>query len=597
MAENAGIKNRSEIEDKYKWRLCDIYPNTDAWEADFKELSDCAQEIAAMKDTIAQDADSLARGLNRLDEISHMLEKLYVYARMGRDMDNADAHYQALTDRISTLAVKISAAQSFLNPLLLSLDEGVLKRWIDECAGLKEHKFFLEDLLRSKSHVLSNEEERLLSLAGDFSDGAHDIFTMLNNADLRFKDVEHDGKIYPLSHASYIEYMQSPDRIFRKKVFETFYEEFAEHKNTIAAAYSTSVKKDVFYARARKFDSARQRALFADNVDTKVYDKLIEDIHRHLPTMHKFVELRKKLMKLDELHMYDIYAPLVPQADVKYSYEEAVKLNLEAMKPLGEDYMEVFSSAFRDGWIDVFENRGKTTGAYSWGVYGTHPYVLLNHRGDLDSVFTIAHEMGHAMHTYYSNETQPYATSGYVIFVAEVASTVNEILMTKYLLSTVKDKNVRRYVLNHYLDQFRTTVVRQTMFAEFEKISHEMAQNGEPLTVDVLSKVYGDLNALYHGPAMEKDETISLEWMRIPHFYTAFYVYKYATGLSCAVSIVKNLDKPGMLKKYREFLRGGGSKYPLELLSDAGVSFDTCVEDCMNEFARALDEFEREMEE
>ena len=597
MAENAGIKNRSEIEDKYKWKLCDIYPNTDAWEADFKELSDCTQEIAAMKDAIAKDADSLARGLNRLDEISHMLEKLYVYARMGRDMDNADAHYQALTDRISTLAVKISAAQSFLNPLLLSLDEGVLRRWMDECGGLKEHRFFLEDLLRSKSHVLSNEEERLLSLAGDFSDGAHDIFTMLNNADLRFKDIEHDGKTYPLSHASYIEYMQSPDRAFRKKVFETFYEEFAEHKNTIAAAYSTSVKKDVFYARARKFDSARQRALFADNVDIKVYDKLIEDIHRHLPTMHKFVELRKKLMKLDELHMYDIYAPLVPQVDVKYSYEEAVKLNLEAMKPLGEDYMEVFSSAFKDGWIDVFENRGKTTGAYSWGVYGTHPYVLLNHRGDLDSVFTIAHEMGHAMHTYYSNETQPYATSGYVIFVAEVASTVNEILMTKYLLSTVKDKNVRRYVLNHYLDQFRTTVVRQTMFAEFEKISHEMAQNGEPLTVDALSKVYGDLNALYHGPAMEKDETISLEWMRIPHFYTAFYVYKYATGLSCAVSIVKNLDKPGMLTKYRDFLRGGGSKYPLELLNDAGVSFDTCVEDCMNEFARALDEFEREMEE
>ncbi len=597
MTETKRIKKRNEIEEKYKWRLCDIYPTLQAWEDDFARLNGMVGKIAPLKETITHSAKDLARGLKKLDDLGLILERLYVYARMGRDMDNANGEYQALTDRISNLAVRVSAEQSFLNPLLLSMDEQVLRGYIDKCGELADYRFYIEDLLRSKEHILSDSEEKLLSLAGDFSDGAHDIFTMLNNADLRFKDVEHEGKIYPLSHASYIEYMQSKDRDLRKKVYETFYEEFKEHKNTIAAAYATGVKKDVFYSRARKFGSARERALFSDNVTVDIYDKLIDDIHKHLPTMHRFVELRKKLMGYDKLHMYDIYAPLVSEADAKYTYEEAVKLNLEAMKPLGEDYMEVFSSAFTDGWIDVFENEGKTTGAYSWGAYGTHPYVLLNHRGDLDSVFTIAHEMGHAMHTYYSNKTQPYATSGYAIFVAEVASTVNEILMTKYLLATVEDKELKKYILNHYLDQFRTTVVRQTMFAEFEKISHEMAEKGEPLTVDSLSKVYGELNKKYHGDAMAEDDTICYEWMRIPHFYTAFYVYKYATGLSCAVSIVKNLDKPGMLEKYRKFLCGGGSKYPLELLADAGVSFDTCVEDCMNEFARALDEFERVMTE
>ena len=595
MAEVLKTKKRSEIEDKYKWKLEDLFLSLDDWERDFSALEGRIGEITALKDTITNSAEDLASGLKKLDEIGLMLERLYVYARMGRDMDNANGVYQALTDRVSTLAVKISTAQSFLNPTLLKMDCKKLRSYLDECPEMSDYRFYIEDLLRSKENILSDEEERLLSLAGDFSDGAHDIFTMLNNADLRFSKIEHNGKEYPLTHASYIEYMQSEDRELRKKAYEAFYEEFKQHKNTIAATFATSVKKDVFYAKARKFDSPIESALFSDDVDVSVYDKLISDIHRHLPTMHRFVSLRKRPLGYDELHMYDIYAPLVPEAGVKYTYEEAVKLNLEAMKPLGEDYMEVFSSAFRDGWIDVFENEGKTTGAYSWGAYGTHPYVLLNHRDDLDSVFTIAHEMGHAMHSYYSNKTQPYATSGYAIFVAEVASTVNEILMTKYLLKTVKDKKVRRYVLNHYLDQFRTTVVRQTMFAEFEKISHEMALKGEPLTVDELSRVYGELNAKYHGPDMKDDDIICYEWMRIPHFYTAFYVYKYATGLSCAVSIVKNLDKPGMLEKYRKFLCGGGSKYPLELLADAGVSFDTCVEDCMNEFARALDEFEETM--
>lgn len=366
MAEVLKTKKRSEIEDKYKWKLEDLFLSLDDWERDFSALEGRIGEITALKDTITNSAEDLASGLKKLDEIGLMLERLYVYARMGRDMDNANGVYQALTDRVSTLAVKISTAQSFLNPTLLKMDCKKLRSYLDECPEMSDYRFYIEDLLRSKEHILSDEEERLLSLAGDFSDGAHDIFTMLNNADLRFSKIEHNGKEYPLTHASYIEYMQSEDRELRKKAYEVFYEEFKQHKNTIAATYATSVKKDVFYAKARKFDSPIESALFSDDVDVSVYDKLISDIHRHLPTMHRFVSLRKRLLGYDELHMYDIYAPLVPEAGVKYTYEEAVKLNLEAMKPLGEDYMEVFSSAFRDGWIDVFENEGKTTGAYSW---------------------------------------------------------------------------------------------------------------------------------------------------------------------------------------------------------------------------------------
>ena len=338
---------------------------------------------------------------------------------------------------------------------------------------------------------------------------------MLDNADMKFASVEQNGTTHSLSHASYIGLMQSADRELRKKVFETYYQSYKDEINTIAATYATNVKKDLFYTRARNFGTCLERALFGDNVPVAVYEKLLETVHQNLPILHRYMELRKKVLGVEELHMYDIYTPLVSEVEASYSYEEAKDLVLKGLEALGGEYLEILKGAFEEGWVDVYENQGKSSGAYSWGVYGVHPYVLLNHRGDLDSVFTIAHEMGHAMHTYYSNAAQPYPTSGYAIFVAEVASTVNEILLTKYLLKTVTDKKLKKYILNHYIDQFRTTVVRQAMFAEFEKISHEMAEKGEPLTASSLCKVYGDLNAEYHGPAMAKDETISYEWARI----------------------------------------------------------------------------------
>lgn len=415
---------------------------------------------------------------------------------------------------------------------------------------------------------------------------------MLNNADLKFGSVEHNGQVYELTHAKYIELMQSEDRALREKVYRKFYEAFSGHINTIAATYNTAVKKDIFYARARGYESALHKALFADNVPPEVYHDLIQAVHDNLDTMHEYVKLRGELLKIGDLQMYDIYAPLVSEADVSYSYEQAHQLVLDALGALGEDYTALIQKAYREGWIDVWETPGKRSGAYSWGVYGTHPYVLLNHRADLDSVFTLAHELGHAMHTYYSDQAQPYSTAGYAIFVAEVASTVNEILLTRYLLRTVEDKKVRRYILNHYIDQFRTTVLRQTMFAEFEMKAHTLAEQGEALTVESLNHLYLELNRQYHGKYMGEDETIQYEWARIPHFYTAFYVYKYATGFSCAAAIVRKLEtEPGMLEKYKRFLSAGGSNYPLEILKEAGIDVGEAVQLCMREFREALEEF------
>ena len=521
-----------------------------------------------------------------------MLERLFVYARMRRDEDSADSVYQGLASRSQNLAVRLSGALSFLDPLLLSLDEQTLSAYI-HAPELTDYSFMLENLLRSKAHVLDEKSERLLSMAGDFSDGAQEIFTMLDNADLKFGEVEHEGRVYPITHAKYMELMQSPDRALREKVYRKYYEAFSGHINTIAATYSTAVKKDIFYAKARGYESARNKALFADNVPPAVYTDLIDTVHENLGTMYDYLRLRGRALGIENLEMYDVYAPLVPEVDAQYTYEQAQDIVLEALGVLGEDYTGMLRRAYADGWIDVYETPGKRSGAYSWGVYGTHPYVLLNHRSDLDSVFTLAHELGHAMHTFYSDGAQPYAKAGYAIFVAEVASTVNEILLTKHLLRTVSDPALKKYVLNHYIDQFRTTVLRQTMFAEFEMQAHAKAERGEALTVEALNGLYFDLNRLYYGKEMGDDPTIQYEWARIPHFYTAFYVYKYATGFSCASAIVRKLEtEPGMLAKYKAFLQAGGSDYPMEILKKAGIDVPEAVRLCMQEFADALRQFE-----
>lgn len=585
-------QKRSEIDAKYKWKLEDIFADNEAWEAEFAEVEAMLPALSALKEHIADNVDTMRDGLQKIDRASWMLERLFVYARMRRDEDSADSVYQGLASRSQNLAVRLSGALSFLDPLLLSLDEQTLSAYI-HAPELTDYSFMLENLLRSKAHVLDEKSERLLSMAGDFSDGAQEIFTMLDNADLKFGEVEHEGRVYPITHAKYMELMQSPDRALREKVYRKYYEAFSGHINTIAATYSTAVKKDIFYAKVRGYESARNKALFADNVPPAVYTDLIDTVHENLGTMYDYLRLRGRALGIENLEMYDVYAPLVPEVDAQYTYEQAQDIVVEALGVLGEDYTGMLRRAYADGWIDVYETPGKRSGAYSWGVYGTHPYVLLNHRSDLDSVFTLAHELGHAMHTFYSDGAQPYAKAGYAIFVAEVASTVNEILLTKHLLRTVSDPALKKYVLNHYIDQFRTTVLRQTMFAEFEMQAHAKAERGEALTVEALNGLYFDLNRLYYGKEMGDDPTIQYEWARIPHFYTAFYVYKYATGFSCASAIVRKLEtEPGMLAKYKAFLQAGGSDYPMEILKKAGIDVSEAVRLCMQEFADALRQFE-----
>lgn len=589
---------RSDINDKYKWNLRDIFTTDEAWEADFAKVQAMLPTLKDLKTGFTDSAKNLASALKKLDETALLCERLYTYAKMSRDEDNANAKYQAMTDRAMSLYVAVSGESSFVAPTLLKTDEETLESYIAEESALADYAFMIRDIIRQKKHVLGESEEKILSMSADFASGARDIFTMLNNVDLKFGSIVKDGEQINLTHAKYIKMMQDKERAVRKAAFDTYYNAFRGSINTIAAAYATSVKKDVFYAKVRGYGSALEKALFVDNVPVSLYDDLIAAVHNALPVMHDYVVTRQKLLGLNDIAMYDVYTPLVKDTDDKYSYEQAMDMTIEALAPMGDEYIGLLNRARNESWIDVFESDGKTSGAYSWGPYGTHPYVLLNHRDDLDSVFTIAHELGHALHSYYSEENQPYPMASYTIFVAEVASTVNEILLTRHLLETAQG-NLRKYVLNHYLDQFRTTVLRQTMFAEFEKISHAMCEAGEPLTQDNLSQKYAELNRLYYGDAMQTCDTIALEWARIPHFYNAFYVYKYATGFSAAVMIAAGIfeGKPGVLEAYKSFLKSGGSDYPLNLLKAAGVDFagGAPVKSCMSTFAHALSEFKQAM--
>ena len=604
------ILTRSDVDDALKWKLEDIYETDAKWEEDYKRLKNMMKEIPEVKKTLTLNVKSLYKALVKIEKAQHIAAYLFVYARMRRDEDNSNPKYQAMTSKAMDINVRLSSELSFVNPTLLALKDGVLQSFIDKAkkasetvsgkkgiVGLLNFDFMLEELIRYKPHVLSKKQEKLLSMTGEMQQAPKDIYTMLNNADMKFGRVkDENGNSVKITHGSYIVLMQSPSREVRKTAFEKLYKTYCDMINTISAAYSASVKKDNFNAQVRKFDSALERSLFADNVPVSLYDNLIKKVHGNLETMYDYVALRRKILKLDDLHMYDIYAPLTAKQKENYSFAEGMKMIKAALKVLGGDYASLLDRSVKERWIDVVETPNKTSGAYSWGVYGVHPYVLLNHRGDLDSVYTIAHELGHAMHTYYSNAMQPEAKADYTIFVAEVASTVNEVLLTHHLLETIKSKKQRREILNHYLDQFRTTVLRQTMFAEFEKITHQNQQNGEPLTYASMCEIYGELNALYHGPQMTIDKEITYEWARIPHFYNAFYVYKYATGFSCAVTIAKNIlsgDKDAVAN-YIKFLSSGGSNYPLELLKIAGVDLESGepVDVCMKEFKKTLKEFE-----
>ncbi len=593
-----GLPNREDIDLQYKWQLEDIYESNDEWEKDFVRIKELTPVISEYKDRLGESSETLLKVFKLNDELESIIEKVFVYARMRRDEDNTNTTYQALTDRAKSLAVEVSSALSYITPEILSIPEQDLKRFMHEQKELQKYAHFLDELLRQKKHILSKSEEQLLAMSGDISGTARDIFTMLNNADIKFPTIQdEDGNEIEVTKGNYIHFMESSDRRVRKDAFEALYSTYHKQRNTIATALNANVKKNIFYSKVRKYPSVLESSLYADNVPKSVYDNLIDTVHTHLPLMYRYVALRKKVLKLDELHMYDLYTPLVQEMNKKIAYNDALDQVEKALHPMGKDYTDALKTGFESRWIDVYENKGKTGGAYSWGSYLTHPYVLLNYQGTIKDVFTLAHEMGHALHSYYTNKTQPYIYSQYRIFVAEVASTVNESLLMQYLLNNTNNPTEKAYLLNHYLDEFRGTIFRQVMFAEFEKIIHEKAEMGEALTPDKFSQIYHDLNVTYFGSDMVIDSEIDMEWARIPHFYNSFYVYKYATGFSAATSLSKQILEEGQpaVDRYLSFLSGGDSDYPIELLKKAGVDLSTSqpIVDALKVFEELLDELEK----
>lgn len=570
------LLKREQVAEEVKWKLEDIFASNDEWEKVFSEVKSSYDQILQYKGKLSE-AETLKACLSFKDEIYQKYNALFVYAKMRLDENTANSTYQALTSRISQLGSDISSAFSFIAPEILSISDEQLSSLMQN-ETLKFYHKYLEMLVHVKPHTLSKEEEALLAQLGIVLDGASNAFGMLNNADLKFPTIkDENGNDVQITHGRYIQFLQSKDRRVRKDAFEAVYATYSSLKNTIGTLFSNNVQKNVQVAKIKKYSSALESALYPDNLPQSVYDSLIEAIHEKLPLMHRYIGLRKKMLGVDEHHMYDLFAPIVENFNMEISYEEAKKLTKESLQPLGETYLNALEDGFANGWIDVYENEGKRSGAYSWGTYGVHPYVLLNHRDDLNSMFTLTHEMGHALHSYFSHKAQPYLYAHYTIFLAEVASTFNESLLIHYLLNKSNDKKEKLYLLNYYIEQFRTTVFRQTMFAEFEKIVHQKAEEGTPITHELLSDIYYKLNVKYHGPEMVVDKDIAMEWARVPHFYRSFYVFKYATGFAAAVSLSKQVLEEGQpaLDRYFGFLQAGGSDYSLEILKKAGVDMST----------------------
>lgn len=591
------LPKREEIAPDLKWRLEDIYESNEAWEEALAELKASKQKILDFRGTITT-GENLLEALKVHDEISLLMSHVFAYSRMRKDEDNANSLYQGYADQAGGTAVELRSAMAFLVPEILALNPDQVRGWIEEIPGLKLYEHQLENIMRLKPHTLPAEQEELLAAAGEVAQAPSNIFRMFNNADLKFPQVKNDeGEMVELTHGRYIQFLESQNPEVREGAFKAMYETYSAWKNTLGTTYISEVKKELYFAKSRNYDSSLEAALFQDNVEPEVYSNLVSSIHDHLPLLHRYVSLRKKLLGLDELHMWDLYVPMVADQDEHISKDEAVEMVQAGLHPLGEQYLQDMAKSFTDGWIDWVENRGKTSGAYSWGTYGVHPFILMNYQGNMNDVFTLAHELGHAMHSFYSDKNQEFANASYTIFVAEVASTLNEALLMNDLLNKTTDPRRRAYLLNHYLEQFRGTVFRQTMFAEFEMIVHGKVGMGESLTAEQLSEIYYDLNKKYFGDDIIVDELIAMEWARIPHFYRPFYVYKYATGFSAAVSLSQQILEEGepAVERYLEFLGSGGSDYPINLLQKAGVDMskpDPIVQ-AMQVFAELLDELEQ----
>lgn len=593
------ILSREEVDEHLTWKLEDIFASNDVWEKEFKEVSELSKKAASYKGTINNGADALLAVLKYRDELTERLRKLYTYAHMRHDQDTANSTYQAMESRIKSLFVKVSTELSFLVPEILSIDEVIISSYLSKNNDLKLYNQLLEEINKERPHVLSQEQEALLAQYSEIAGASADTFGKLNNADLEFPFIkDEDGNEIQLTHGRYTRLLESEDGRVREDAFKEMYDTYGKFRNTFASTLSGNVKGDNVNAKIRNYASAREAAMSQNHIPESVYDNLVGTINKNVHLLHKYVGLRKKVLGLDELHMWDLYTPLVKEVDMEYTYEEACNTMLKSFEPLGEEYVSLVKKGLENRWVDVVETKGKRSGAYSSGSYGTNPYILMNWQNNVNNLFTLAHEFGHSIHSYYTRANQPYVYGDYSIFVAEVASTSNEALLNDYLLKTIEDPKKRIYLLNHWLEGFRGTVFRQTMFAEFEHIIHKLDQDGEALTADKLTEEYYKLNKKYFGDEIIIDEQIGLEWARIPHFYYNYYVYQYATGLSAATALSNQIlteGKPAVDRYINEFLKAGCSDYPIEVLKKAGVDMNTAapIEEACRVFEEKLNELEQ----
>jgi oligoendopeptidase F len=592
------ILTRNEVPTELTWKLEDIFSSDETWESEYKEVSELAKKADSFKGTFENGADALFQAFTFKDELLERIYRLYTYSHMRYDQDTTNSHYQAMDSRMKTLLVKVSTGLSYMTPEILTLDESQLSKYVDEHEGLQLYKQVLKEINEMRPHVLPAEQEALLAQVSEVANASSQTFSMLNNADLVFPTIKDDnGEEVELTHGRYSRFLESEDRRVREDAFRAMYGTYGKFRNTFASTLSGNVKRDNVNARVRNYESARHAAMSENHIPEQVYDNLVNTVNKNLHLLQRYVSLRKKVLGVDELHMWDLYTPLVKEAKMEIPYEEAKEIMLKSFAPLGEEYVSVATEGLNNRWVDVLENKGKRSGAYSSGAYGTNPYILMNWQDNVNNLFTLAHEFGHSLHSYYSRENQPFIYGDYSIFVAEVASTCNEALLNEHLLNTIEDEQKRIYLLNYWLEGFRGTVFRQTMFAEFEHLIHKMDQDGEALTADKLTEVYYELNKKYFGDDLVVDEEIGLEWTRIPHFYYNYYVYQYATGYSAAVALSKQIlseGQPAVDRYINDFLKAGCSDTPIEVLKKAGVDMTsaTPIEEACKVFEGKLAELE-----
>ena len=590
--------DRNTIEDKYKWKIDKMYSTKESIEKDIEKLKEYISNLKEYKGKLAISKENLFKCINTSEKASRILQNLYVFTHMKQHEDTRINENQAMATKTEMLSTELSMATSYIVPEIIAIDDKKLEEYL-KCEELSFYDKYIKDILREKPHTLSEREEEILAATADLSSTPENIYDMFSFADLEFPEIEdEDGNKVKLTHSNYSLFIKSKNKKVRKDAFEAMYSVYDKYKNTFASMLSGGIKSEIFYAKMRKYECALQASLFQDDISVDVYNNLILAVDENLDALNKYADIKKKFLGLEDIHMYDLYVPLTDKFDMKIPYEKAKEIILNALKPLGEEYLSIIQKAFDEGWIDVYENNGKQGGAYSWGSYDSHPYILMSYKDDLNSLFTLIHELGHSLHSYYSKKTQPYIYSGYKIFVAEVASTLNELLLINYLLENSNSKEERVYLLNYYLEQFRTTVYRQTMFAEFEKITHESVESGNPLTAQDFNDIYLKLNQKYYGKSCIVDEDIALEWARIPHFYSNFYVYKYATGFSAASALSQQILNEGQVAvdRYIEFLKSGGSEYPLKQLKSAGVDMEKkeSVDKALEVFRDLVEKLEKE---